>query len=211
VNFAEAVKREIRSADVVIGLVTPSSVESHWVLFELGARWGMDRPLFSVLARGADTSVLPDPIKSYHSLKVNAAEPGGVEKLVEEVAAVLKRPCATPWQYKTAVAEFIAACSEPCEPTREPATAALSALDAFKARYKYEETVCWKYDSTGKRDGPYCPSCVDEEKESRLVPLPTPGKYRCVNHKGFLFTTGEYQADTPRRARGNDDEYSPWS
>jgi hypothetical protein len=203
------VRCEISSADVVIGLVTLSSVQSDWVLFELGARWGMNRPLFSVLARGADSNVLPGPIRTQHSLKVEAADPGAVVKLVEPVAAELKLPHAAYWQYQTQTADFIAACIEPREPPREPATAALSALDAFKARYKYEETVCWKYASTGKRDGPYCPNCVDEEKESRLVPLPTPGKYRCVNHKEFLFTTGEYQVDPPRRTRGNDDKYSP--
>ena len=66
VDSTETLRKEVSSADVVIGLVTPSSTESHWVLFELGARWGLGRPLFSVLARAADHGLLPDPIRSYH-------------------------------------------------------------------------------------------------------------------------------------------------
>jgi hypothetical protein len=171
----------------------------------------MHKHMFSVLARGADFRMLPGPIRSHHALKVDAAEQGRVVKLVEQVAAVLELKCSASWEYQTLAADFISACMEPCEPTSESATGYSSALDAFKARYRYEETVCWKYDGAGKRvDGPYCPNCVDEEKERRLNPLPTKGMYRCVIHKGVVFTTAEYRPDPPRGRGGGGGEYTPF-
>jgi hypothetical protein len=77
VNSTETLRHEVSAAAVVVGLVTPSSTESHWVLFELGARWGQHKLLFSVLARGADYRMLPDPIRGNHALKVDSAGPWG--------------------------------------------------------------------------------------------------------------------------------------
>jgi hypothetical protein len=208
VDSVETLRDEVSAAAVVVGLVTPSSTESHWVLFELGARWGLKKPLFSILARGADYGLLPAPIRRNHALKVDPAEPARVVKLVEQVAALLRLKTQASWEYEKFQEDFIAACVEPREPTPESTPGSLSALDAFKARYRYEETVCWKYDETGKRDGPYCPSCVDEGKERRLNPIPTRGMYRCVVHKG-TFTTAEYRADTPGRTGGGG-EYMPF-
>jgi hypothetical protein len=74
---------------------------------------------------------------------------------------------------------------------RKEAEAAAN-LEAFKARYRYEESVRWKYDDAGKRiDGPFCPNCVDEGKERRLNPGATKGTYSCVVHRAS-FTTAEY-------------------
>jgi hypothetical protein len=33
-------REEVNAAKVVVGLITPSSLNSHYVMFELGARWG---------------------------------------------------------------------------------------------------------------------------------------------------------------------------
>ena len=70
-------------------------------------------------------------------------------------------------------------------------------LEAFKARYRYEESVCWKCDNAGKRiDGPFCPNCIDEGKERRLNPQATKGTYTCVAHK-VSFATAEYDDRYP--------------
>jgi hypothetical protein len=44
------IKREVKSARCFIGLITPASWASAYVLFELGARWGADLPLLPLLA-----------------------------------------------------------------------------------------------------------------------------------------------------------------
>ena len=44
-------KAEVIKAPVFVGIITPSSVESSWVLFELGARWG-GGPILDSIASG---------------------------------------------------------------------------------------------------------------------------------------------------------------
>jgi hypothetical protein len=74
-DATETLRNEVATAGIVVGLVTPSSVQSHWVLFELGARWGQRGSLVCVLAAGAGFDILPAPIKDPHALEVVAGEP----------------------------------------------------------------------------------------------------------------------------------------
>lgn len=68
-------------------------------------------------------------------------------------------------------------------------------LEAFKARYRYEESVCWKYDEVGQRiDGPFCPNCIDEHIERRLNPLVVRGTFTCTHHE-HDFRTNEYRPE----------------
>jgi hypothetical protein len=50
VNSEEQLRAEVNATKVVIGLITPSSLISHFVMFELGARWGASRFLAPLLA-----------------------------------------------------------------------------------------------------------------------------------------------------------------
>lgn len=81
---------------------------------------------------------------------------------------------------------------------RKEAEAAAN-LEAFKARYRYEESVCWKYDDAGKRDGPFCPSCVDEGRERRFNPGATRGTYSCVEQRAQFWTAEMRPAVGTRR------------
>jgi hypothetical protein len=75
------------------------------------------------------------------------------------------------WRYTTFVEKFVAAALEAANLASEGiAKDAVTDPDRFKSRYRYEETVCWKYDGAGVRDGPFCPNCVDDGKERRLKP-----------------------------------------
>ena len=40
VNTDRKLREEVNAATVVVGLITPSSLASYYVMFELGARWG---------------------------------------------------------------------------------------------------------------------------------------------------------------------------
>jgi nucleoside 2-deoxyribosyltransferase len=44
-------RNELSAADVVVALLTPNSVESSWVLLEIGAAWALEKPIMPVVSR----------------------------------------------------------------------------------------------------------------------------------------------------------------
>ena len=49
VSTDEQLKTEIHDSEVLVGLISAESMSSHYVLFELGARWGAKKPLFPLI------------------------------------------------------------------------------------------------------------------------------------------------------------------
>jgi TIR domain len=88
-SVEEKLRREISESRVFIGLITPESVKSFYVLFELGARWGIgpDRTLIPVLASGADYSYLHDPLKNRNPIRCEVQ--AEVRDLIDNIASVL--------------------------------------------------------------------------------------------------------------------------
>lgn len=86
-DTAAQLRDEVLEAAALIGLITPSSVSSAYVLFELGARWGAGKHLCPVLARGADDQVLGGPLGGRNALHLNSR--AEVIQMVEEVAATV--------------------------------------------------------------------------------------------------------------------------
>jgi TIR domain len=87
VDTNEVLRTEVFDAKLFIALLTPSSLVSPYVLFELGARWGARRPLFPILASGANTSDLRSPLSGLNALSATA--PDQVRQLVEDAAGAL--------------------------------------------------------------------------------------------------------------------------
>lgn len=85
----EQLRQEIHESRVLIGLITPASLTSHYVLFELGARWGAGNFLAPVLAAGADSNRLPGPLTGRNAINCNS--PGQIHQLVDDLAARLGR------------------------------------------------------------------------------------------------------------------------
>jgi hypothetical protein len=59
---SEKLKSEIKAAEVVLGILSPDTQESSYVLAELGAAWGCDVPTFPLLVRGATYAHVPSPL-----------------------------------------------------------------------------------------------------------------------------------------------------
>ena len=70
VHTAEQLKQEISQAEAVIGIVTPQSLKSSYVLFELGAAWGLRKTTFPLLAKGARVKDLPGPLHEYNAARL---------------------------------------------------------------------------------------------------------------------------------------------
>lgn len=67
----EQLRAEVKSSRVFVGVMTPSSVASTYVIFELGARWGSDRRISPVVARGTQADKLPGPIGGKNALDLS--------------------------------------------------------------------------------------------------------------------------------------------
>jgi hypothetical protein len=83
----ETLRREIHESKAFIGLITPASMASHYVLFELGARWGAELDLIPVLASGADSGDLREPLRNRNPVRCDVRT--GVQDLINKIADVL--------------------------------------------------------------------------------------------------------------------------
>ena len=67
VNTESQLREEVNTAKVVVGLITPNSLSSHYVMFELGARWGAGSFLAPLLA-GVPPNTLTGPLGLLNAL-----------------------------------------------------------------------------------------------------------------------------------------------
>ena len=61
-NTGERLRDEIASAQVVLGILSPDTAESTYVMFELGAAWSQHVYTCPLLSRGAELQHIPAPI-----------------------------------------------------------------------------------------------------------------------------------------------------
>lgn len=103
----DQLRREVFDVRAFIGLITPAAVESRYVMFELGSRWGAGRHLAPVLACGADASCLGGPLSAINALRL--AERNEVVQLVEDIAEHLEMTLEPSASYQDAIEVVVAA------------------------------------------------------------------------------------------------------
>lgn len=79
---------QLKNAKVVIGVLTPNSIRSPWVMFELGASWADETALIPMLAGGVTAKELPGPAAGMTA--VFADDPPGILDLLNELARICK-------------------------------------------------------------------------------------------------------------------------
>jgi TIR domain len=89
VNTESKLREEVNAAPVVIGLVTPNSLSSHYVMFELGARWGAEMFIAPLLA-GVKTNELSGPLSLLNAL--SASNEAQLHQLLDNVSTRLNLP-----------------------------------------------------------------------------------------------------------------------
>ncbi|MGH9944661.1 MAG: toll/interleukin-1 receptor domain-containing protein [Pyrinomonadaceae bacterium] len=82
----DRLRTEIRRAEAVIGILTPDTKASSYVLFELGASWGRGGVTFPLLARGASLADVPAPIGDLHTISLE--DEAECHQLVDDLADV---------------------------------------------------------------------------------------------------------------------------
>lgn len=94
----EQLRREVSEAEAFIGILSIGSLRSTYVLFELGARWGIQRHLLPLLTPGTPTSAIDGPLAGLNALRAdNAAQ---LHQLVTEIGAVLSVPLQSTASYQ---------------------------------------------------------------------------------------------------------------
>ncbi len=73
-NIESQLKKDISGDIALIGLLTQNSLRSRWVLFELGAAWGMGKLVVPILGPEANKDDLPGPLKSYIPVSIEDEE-----------------------------------------------------------------------------------------------------------------------------------------
>lgn len=67
-HTSDRLREEIKDAEVVLGILTTDTLASSYVAFELGSAWGQRVWTCPLLARGANQSHIPDPIRDLSPL-----------------------------------------------------------------------------------------------------------------------------------------------
>lgn len=94
---SDQLRVDIENADVMLAVISGAAVQSMYVLFEMGARWGVDRPLFPVLAPDAAPSIMRAPLTELHAIRANASD---LQQLITDLARILSVQPARPETYQ---------------------------------------------------------------------------------------------------------------
>jgi hypothetical protein len=92
-NTDAHLRAEVNAAKVVIGLITPRSLSSTYVLFELGARWGAGLPMIPLLV-GVSTNELRGPLAFLNAAYTN--DDAHLHQLLRDVGEHLKMAVQNP-------------------------------------------------------------------------------------------------------------------
>ncbi len=87
VDTDDQIRAEVLAADVVVGIISTASLESLYVAFELGARWGANRSLLPLMAPGTEPSTMKGPLGGKNALRADSAPQ--LQQLVDDVGKQL--------------------------------------------------------------------------------------------------------------------------
>lgn len=96
-NTDEQLKKEIFASKAFICVITKESINSNYVLFELGARWGVGLPLIPLICDQAGTSLLSGPIKNINAL--SAIDSSDMLQFLNDLGDILEMKSEDPSGY----------------------------------------------------------------------------------------------------------------
>ena len=109
-SIDDRLRAEVHDAELLIGLITPNSLGSAYVIFELGARWGVEKPMIPLLASGVTPEQLGGPLAGINAL--NSRDNGQVYQLLEDAAKYLQISLDKASSYAAEVSELVKLSSE---------------------------------------------------------------------------------------------------
>jgi hypothetical protein len=111
-NVDENLRKEIFESTTFIGLLSESSLRSTYVLFELGARWGANKPSPILLLMSDISQIdLKPPISGYNALQCDKRS--NLQQLIYEIAQSLNLTIGNPVVYERAIQKIIETIKKP--------------------------------------------------------------------------------------------------
>lgn len=104
-HIEEQLRRDVLEARVFIGLISPASLQSTYVVFELGVRWGARKNLVPLLAPGVDPTILTSHLMSFNVLRCDSA--AQLQQLVHDLAAMLGSELENPVVYQSHIDQIL--------------------------------------------------------------------------------------------------------
>jgi hypothetical protein len=83
-NTSSVLRGDISACDVLIGILTASGLESHYVLMELGAAWGFQKTAIPLVAPSVSFGAMPGPLSEIHAVKL--LDSAGMLSVIDTVA-----------------------------------------------------------------------------------------------------------------------------
>jgi len=94
---ADTLRQDVLQSPAFIALITPRSLTSTWVLFEMGARWASGRRLLPLLARMGPKPELPGPMGLVSALSADSVPQ--LHQIVADVGDILGLKLREPASY----------------------------------------------------------------------------------------------------------------
>jgi hypothetical protein len=86
-DVKEEIRKKVQGSKVFIGVLSRASLDSLFVAFELGARWGVGKRIVPLLAPGVSASVLRGPLADFNALELS--DEGQIYQLLNDIASQL--------------------------------------------------------------------------------------------------------------------------
>lgn len=93
-DVKEQIRNEVHGSKVFVGVLSHASLDSLFVVFELGARWGAGLRIVPLLAPGVSASTLRGPLADFNALELS--DEAQIHQLLTDVASQLEITCENP-------------------------------------------------------------------------------------------------------------------
>jgi len=102
-SISSQLRQEVVDADLAVSILTPTSLASSYVLFELGARWGANKAMIPLISKGLTARRVPVPISELNLVEIK--DPAQAFHLLESVSKLLGLIIARPSILQSAIAK----------------------------------------------------------------------------------------------------------
>jgi hypothetical protein len=191
ISTVEQLKFEIHDCEVLIGLISPSSISSYYVLFELGARWGASKPLIPLIASEKGADLLKGPLQGINALNITSESQ--LFQLISDLEILLNLKSDSPSSYQANINKL----------------SKISPKDNLINESEFEEDnvkVETVFTDTDEKIKKYCKaywpndysmqvSCINEQREA--VNILKKGKPQDISEDDFIMIRKKAEEDWP--------------